>query len=174
MTVVEVMKHKDSKELVESSGNILAWYGDFDIDRTHRFISRCICGSIPRLEREGPGWIVKCQKCGNEGIGSKKRWQAVLNWNKAPVSEMPDWRELPLFNLDRFNSPGDARNYLKGVRKVLENRLAEAREKSKRPGKRPPGKKYVRNLIGYLAWCIYVQGVCKYWDKKSKENIRVG
>ncbi len=153
----------------------LVWYGRFDVlEKTEEYINPCICGAKPLLKGTRSGnsvrWQVVCPKCGRTAEGSKKKWQAVINWNKAPVSKMPHWKRLPIFGLWRFRTVEEAGEYLKEVRTVLENRLKEAKSRLKEGI--PVGRKYEERLRAFLAWTIYAQGVAKYWKNKDMDSYR--
>lgn len=114
----------------------LVWYGRFDVLReTEGYINPCICAAKPLLKgiRSGNSvrWQVVCPKCGRTAEGSKKKWQAVINWNKAPVSKMPHWKRLPIFGLWRFRTVEEAGEYLKRI----------SQRGSFRSGKSPQGGK---------------------------------
>jgi hypothetical protein len=100
---------------------------------------------------------VRCA-CGAEGQIGKHDWRAVLDWNKSPLSENPDYRTLPLFRLGNLDLD-QARERLIGIRRDLELRSKEAG--LRRDLGEAVGRAYQQRLQAFLAWCIYAQGLVK-------------
>lgn len=145
-------------------------YGEFDpLQDPARHLNRCAgCGSTPRLTKNGPRWQAKCT-CGAEGLVGKHDWRAVLDWNKSPLSENPDYRTLPLFGLGQLD-PEQARERLIGIRRDLELRSKEAG--LRRDLGEAVGRAYQQRLQAFLAWCIYAQGLVKLSAKMQDDSQR--
>lgn len=135
-------------------------YGQFDpLAQTVEHINRCAaCGAFARLTRNERRYQVKCVRCTGSGPVARKPWQAIVDWNKSPLSTNPSYRTLPLFGLASL-APAEAKERLIGIRRDLELRTKEAGlERNLGKG---VGENYLQRLKALLAWCIYAQGLVK-------------
>lgn len=178
--LASIRQEIDSDEHYEKTPT--SYYGEFDpINETINCINACVsCGGegeshfkIPSIEQV-PGaknngtmnswrprnlWYVECSKCNVKGLAVKKQWQAIMEWNKSPLSASPSYKTLPLFGLYNLAAK-EALERLAGIRRDLELRISEM-------GLRGDLEKTSANSLpkdqmkAYLAWCIYAQSLVK-------------
>lgn len=115
------------------------------------------CGALPQLVGDGATWTATCA-CGAHAPGARMRWQALLQWNRHPVSADPAWRDLPFFFLSGL-SEQDARHKLTQLREHLE--LRSNLEGARRVCGHRVGSGYLQRLKAYHGWCCYAQELLK-------------
>jgi hypothetical protein len=81
-----------------------------------------------------------------------------VNWNKAPLSRHPSYRELPFFDLRGLTVP-QARSKLIVVREYLEEQKRRCERRIR--ARENFGHRYYQRIRAYLAWAIYAQGLVK-------------
>jgi hypothetical protein len=165
-------------------------YGEFDpIAQTRDHINLCHCGkpgvlandapsptprrATPAVEPSASYWYVYCQSCQTNGPATRNNWQAILDWNRGPLSKKPSYGDLPLFGLAPL-TPEEALARLNSIRLDLELRIKEARHKRDDktiPEKDKPGGRYVARMRAYLAWAIYAQTLLKLEKTKITEHL---
>lgn len=194
--VKAIMPNKSLMKITERLGSdehyqstVTRNYGEFDpIAQTRDYINLCNCGKpgvlvndipapIPRrvkpiVEPLAPYWHVYCQSCQVDGPATRNHWQAILDWNRGPLSKKPPYGDLPLFGLGLL-TPEQALTRLNSIRLDLELRIKEARHKrydKTIPDKDKPGGRYVAKMRAYLAWAIYAQMLLKIEEMKKHED----
>lgn len=113
---------------------------------------------MPKLRMTGTSHVVHCECCGAKGTPGRLAFQAVINWNKAPISRHPHFTTIPFFGLAGLSCE-DARQKLNLLRAHLEERkrTVELRVRSGVGA----GVRYEQRIRAYLAWAIYAQGLVK-------------
>ena len=115
------------------------------------------CGSHPELSGNGTTWTAICA-CGAHAPAARMQWQAMLQWNRSPVSVDPNWFELPFFFLNELGED-EAREKLGQLREHLE--LRANLEGARRVCGRSVGSTYLQRLKAYHGWCCYAQELLK-------------
>lgn len=98
-------------------------------------INFCTCGCEARLVKERSAesekgklrYVVRCldeTSCGKQGRYTQYPWQAILEWNKSPMSEFPDDFKIPFINLTGLSGE-DIRQKLNTERLDLEQRIKQ-------------------------------------------------
>ncbi|NRA72087.1 MAG: hypothetical protein HRU24_13780 [Gammaproteobacteria bacterium] len=153
------------------------FYGIFDpLNQSTDHIARCACcidvlphcyyelprpEQLPGLVNKDPARIhkksffIRCDFCGISGLACKKDWQAVIEWNKSPLSKKPPYQQFPIFGLSNLNK-ADAKEKLINIRLDLEQR-----KKQKIAQKERLYNDHYERLKAFLAWAIYAQTVVK-------------
>jgi hypothetical protein len=134
-------------------------YGSDDPVRdAERHCNPCLhCGALPQLVGDGSTWTATCP-CGVHAPSARMRWQALLQWNRNPVSLDPAWRDVPFFFLSGL-SEQDARHKLAQLREHLE--LRSNLEGARRVCGYHVGSGYLQRLKAYHGWCCYAQELLK-------------
>ena len=123
-----------------------------------RWLNPCVaCDAVPALEFVEMRWQVRCA-CGQGGGPAQLAATAAVNWNKAPLSRHPHYRELPFFDLRALTVP-QARAKLVVVREYLEEQKRRCERRIR--ARENFGHRYYQRIRAYLAWAIYAQGVVK-------------
>lgn len=133
-------------------------FGPDDPLEAERWINPCAsCGEQPALRFEATAHVVRCE-CGACGTPGRLAAVAAVNWNKAPVSLHPSYRDLPFFYLHDLDIV-QARAKLVCIRDYLveQKRRCEQRVRLREP----VGHRYFQRMRAYLAWSIYAQGLVK-------------
>lgn len=133
----------------------------------------CICEAEPEVvhdvspvavvNRKIRYWV-QCLDCGNRGRPEKTRWQAVLSWNKSPLSENPEDWTLPHIDM-RGMTLDEKKESLVQNRQILEE---EAR-KLKEQGITRDDQASELNRAK-LAWNIYGQSLLKLQMKSKRQE----
>ena len=100
-------------------------------------------------------YFVKCSNCGSRGLACKKDWQAVIEWNKSPLSQKFNYRDFPIFGLKNL-SKNEAKARLVEIRSDL-----ETRKKEKIVSKDRLYNQHYERIRAFLAWAIYAQTIIK-------------
>lgn len=153
------------------------FYGIFDpLNQSTDHIAHCACGidilplcyyelpkpeQLPGLVNNDPtqihkkSFFIRCNCCGQCGLACKKNWQAVIEWNKSPLSTKPLYQQFPIFGLNDLNK-ADAKEKLILIRLDLEQR-----KKQKIAQRERLYNDHYERLKAFLAWTIYAQTVVK-------------
>ena len=116
---------------------------------------------LPGLVNKSPGKILKksyfirCNSCGQTGLACKKNWQAVIEWNKSPLSQKFPYQQFPIFGLRQLTKV-EAKEKLVEIRQDL-----ESRKKQKIAQKERLYNDHYERLKAFLAWTIYAQTIVK-------------
>lgn len=116
---------------------------------------------LPGLVNKDPlqickkSYFVRCNRCGRTGLACKKNWQAVIEWNKSPLSQKFPYQQFPIFGLRRLTKE-QAKEKLVAIRQDL-----EGRKKQKIALKERLYNDHYERLKAFLAWTIYAQTIVK-------------
>lgn len=133
-------------------------FGPDDPLEAERWINPCArCGAAPSLVFEQAAHVVRCA-CGAAGNPGKLAAIAAVNWNKAPVSHHPSYRELPFFDLAPLDIV-EARAKLVRIREYLVEQKHRCEQRVRL--REPVGHRYFQRMRAYLAWSIYALGLVK-------------
>ena len=128
-------------------------------------INFCTCGCEAILVKERSAesekgklrYVVRCldQICGNQGRYTQYPWQAILEWNKSPMSEFPDDFKIPFMNLQDLPAD-DVRAKLNERRLELEQTIKQLRLE-----KVSGNTEQMKIARLQLMWVIYAQSWAK-------------
>ena len=128
-------------------------------------INFCTCGCEARLIKERSAesekgklrYVVRCldEICGHQGRYTQYPWQAILEWNKSPMSEFPEDFRIPFMTFAGMSGE-EIRQKLNGVRIELEQKIKQLRAE-KVSGNNEEMK--ISRLR--LMWVIYAQSWAK-------------
>lgn len=136
-------------------------------------INFCTCGCEARLVKERSAesekgklrYVVRCldEICGQQGRYTQYPWQAILEWNKSPMSEFPDDFNIPFMNLAGLGGE-EIRQRLNERRVELEQKIKQLRA-DKVSGNADDMK--ISRL--QLMWIIYAQSWAKLKFPREEE-----
>lgn len=142
-------------------------YGPEDPLDCERWLNPCAgCGQIPAMSFERAAHVVRCA-CGAVATAGKLPFQAVINWNKSPLSRHPSYQDLPFFYLQGLGIE-EAREKLVRLREHLEIRKRVSEERQRR--RQGIGHRYLQRLKAYLAWAIYGLGLVKEAELTAEQS----
>lgn len=116
---------------------------------------------LPGLVNKDPALIykksyfIRCVTCGQSGLACKKDWQAVIEWNKSPLSKKFPYQQFPIFGLRQLTKE-QAKEKLVEIRQDLERR-----KKTKIAQKERLYNDHYERIKAFLAWTIYAQTIVK-------------
>lgn len=125
------------------------------------FFERPTPDQLPGLVNKNPdnllkkSYFIRCTCCGRSGLACKKNWQAVIEWNKSPLSRKFPYQQFPIFGLSQL-SKSEAKMKLVEIRQDLEKR-----KKQKIAQKERLYNDHYERLKAFLAWTIYAQTIIK-------------
>lgn len=128
-------------------------------------INFCTCGCEARLVKERSAesekgklrYVVRCldEICGHQGRYTQYPWQAILEWNKSPMSEFPEDFSIPFMTFTGLSG--------EGIRQKLNERRMELEQKIKqlRAEKVSGNAEEMKISRLQLMWVIYAQSWAK-------------
>ncbi|NPU91908.1 MAG: hypothetical protein HPY82_08335 [Gammaproteobacteria bacterium] len=138
-------------------------------------INFCTCGCEARLVKERSAesekgklrYVVRCldEMCGRQGRYTQYPWQAILEWNKSPMSEFPDDFRIPFMTLHGLAGE-EIRGKLNEKRVELEQLIKKLR--SEKVGGNTEQMKIARLQ---LMWVIYAQSWAKLKYPREDELL---
>ncbi|HVL01304.1 MAG TPA: hypothetical protein VM553_15915 [Dongiaceae bacterium] len=138
-------------------------------------INFCTCGCEARLVKERSAesekgklrYVVRCldEICGRQGRYTQYPWQAILEWNKSPMSEFPEDFRIPFLNLHGLGGE-EIRSKLNEKRVELEQLIKKLR--SEKIGGNNEQMKIARLQ---LMWVIYAQSWAKLKYPREDELL---
>lgn len=138
-------------------------------------INFCTCGCEARLVKERSAesekgklrYVVRCldEMCGRQGRYTQYPWQAILEWNKSPMSEFPDDFRIPFMTLHGLAGE-EIRGKLNEKRVELEQLIKKLR--SEKVGGNTEQMKIARLQ---LMWVIYAQSWAKLKFPREDELL---
>lgn len=137
-------------------------------------INFCSCGCEARLIKERSAdsekgklrYVVRCldeEACGNQGRYTQYPWQAILEWNKSPMSEFPDDFKIPFMSLAGLGGE-ETRRQLNERRLALEHKIKQLR--AEKVSGNTESMKIARLQ---LMWVIYAQSWAKLKYPREEE-----
>ena len=136
-------------------------------------INFCTCGCEARLVKERSAesekgklrYVVKCldEGCGHQGRYTQYPWQAILEWNKSPMSEFPEDFKIPFLPLTGLGG--------EEIRQKLNERRLELEQKIKqfRAEKMSGNAEEMKISRLQLMWVIYAQSWAKLKFPREEE-----
>ena len=128
-------------------------------------INFCTCGCEARLVKERSAesekgklrYVVRCldEICGHQGRYTQYPWQAILEWNKSPMSEFPEDFQIPFMNLAGLSGE-EIRQRLNEHRMALEQKIKQLRAE-----KVSGNTEEMKIARLQLMWVIYAQSWAK-------------
>lgn len=128
-------------------------------------INFCTCGCEARLVKERSAesekgklrYVVRCldQICGHQGRYTQYPWQAILEWNKSPMSEFPEDFSIPFMTLTDLAGE-EIRSKLNERRLDLEQKIKQLRAE-----KVSGNTEEMKIARLQLMWVIYAQSWAK-------------
>lgn len=128
-------------------------------------INFCTCGCEARLVKERSAesekgklrYVVRCldQICGHQGRYTQYPWQAILEWNKSPMSEFPEDFSIPFMSLTDLAGE-EIRSKLNERRLDLEQKIKQLRAE-----KVSGNTEEMKIARLQLMWVIYAQSWAK-------------
>ena len=128
-------------------------------------INFCTCGCEARLVKERSAesekgklrYVVRCldQICGHQGRYTQYPWQAILEWNKSPMSEFPEDFSIPFMSLTDLAGE-EIRSKLNERRLDLEQKIKQLRAE-----KVSGNAEEMKIARLQLMWVIYAQSWAK-------------
>jgi hypothetical protein len=100
-------------------------------------------------------YFIRCVDCGSVGLACKKNWQAVIEWNKSPLSQKFPYQQFPIFGLNQLTKI-QAKQRLVDIRQDL-----ELRKKQKIAQNDRLYNNHYERIKAFLAWTIYAQTIIK-------------
>lgn len=138
-------------------------------------INFCTCGCEARLVKERSAesekgklrYVVRCldEMCGRQGRYTQYPWQAILEWNKSPMSEFPEDFRIPFMTLHGLGGE-EIRGKLNEKRVELEQLIKKLR--SEKVGGNTEQMKIARLQ---LMWVIYAQSWAKLKFPREEELL---
>ncbi len=135
----------------------------------------CACGAEAQLVKQKSKtkpyrrYQVQCldeYSCSNQGSQEVYAWQAVLSWNKSPLSEKPEYLEIPGYDFSNFFTVKDIKEFLKQRRLELE-KIIHAKKEQGIKRHHPELEK----LRVELAWIIYGQSWIRYYNRQKHQSL---
>lgn len=136
-------------------------------------INFCTCGCEARLVKERSAdsekgklrYVVRCldEVCGHQGRYTQYPWQAILEWNKSPMSEFPDDFKVPFMSLTGLGGE-ETRRQLNERRLSLEHQIKQLR--AEKVSGNTESMKIARLQ---LMWVIYAQSWAKLKYPREEE-----
>ena len=128
-------------------------------------INFCTCGCEARLVKERSAesekgklrYVVRCldQICGHQGRYTQYPWQAILEWDKSPMSEFPEDFSIPVMSLTDLAGE-EIRSKLNERRLDLEQKIKQLRAE-----KVSGNTEEMKIARLQLMWVIYAQSWAK-------------
>ncbi len=143
---------------------------DFEPTLFEPDLNFCVCGCEAELAHERnpqsqhgkKRYVVRCldDGCGNIGRYASYPWQAILDWNKSPLSDFPEFPEIPFMSLTGMTYD-DLQQKLRDVRADLEQSVKTLKDAGK-----TMQQDALREAKAKLMWVIYAQS----WTKVSARS----
>lgn len=138
-------------------------------------INFCTCGCEARLVKERSAesekgklrYVVRCldEMCGRQGRYTQYPWQAILEWNKSPMSEFPEDFRIPFMSFHGLSGE-EIRTRLNDRRVELEQQIKKLR--TEKMGASTEPMKIARLQ---LMWVIYAQSWAKLKFPREEELL---
>ncbi len=138
-------------------------------------INFCTCGCEARLVKERSAesekgklrYVVRCldEMCGRQGRYTQYPWQAILEWNKSPMSEFPEDFHIPFMSFYGLSGE-EIRGRLNEKRIELEQLIKKLR--SEKVSGNTEAMKIARLQ---LMWVIYAQSWAKLKFPREDELL---
>ena len=138
-------------------------------------INFCTCGCEARLVKERSAesekgklrYVVRCldEMCGHQGRYTQYPWQAILEWNKSPMSEFPEDFSIPFMTLHGMGGE-EVRLRLNEKRVELEQLI-----KKLRADKVSGNTEEMKIARLQLMWIIYAQSWAKLKYPREDELL---
>lgn len=138
-------------------------------------INFCTCGCEARLVKERSAesekgklrYVVRCldEMCGRQGRYTQYPWQAILEWNKSPMSEFPEDFRIPFMSFHGLAGE-EIRLKLNEKRVELEQLIKKLRSE-----KVSGNAEQMKIARLQLMWIIYAQSWAKLKFPREEELL---